>query len=80
MPTWVHHNQREMRWYVLEIIEPDTAAASPARIDRYILLVDSPFAYVPGEGEEYIIATRRGGRWRIAPDTTAGPRGTSPGG
>jgi hypothetical protein len=79
-PTWVHHKQRQMHWHVLEIIEPGTAAASPAGTDRYILLVDGPFAYVPGEGEQYIIATRRGGRWQIAPDTTAWPRrGTSPG-
>jgi hypothetical protein len=28
-----------MHWHVLEIIEPDTANASPARTDAYILLV-----------------------------------------
>jgi len=33
-----------MHWHVLEIIEPDIAEASPARTDRYILLVDGPFA------------------------------------
>ena len=69
-----------MHWHVLEIIEPDTAAASPASTDRYILLVQGPFAYLPGEGEQYITATRRGGRWWIAPGTAASPRrGTSPG-
>jgi hypothetical protein len=79
-PTWVHHEQREMHWHILEIIEPDIAKASPVRADRYILLVQGPFAYVPGEGEQYITATRRGGRWWIAPNTTARPRrGTSPG-
>ena len=79
-PTWVHHEGREMHWHVLEIIEPDTAEASPARTDAYILLVQGPFAYLPGEGEQYITATRRDGRWWIAPNTTARPRrGTSPG-
>jgi hypothetical protein len=79
-PTWVHHEHREMHWHVLEIIEPDTAAASPASTDRYILLVQGPFAYLPGEGEQYITASRRQGRWWIAPNTTAHPRrGTSPG-
>ena len=46
-PTWVHHEGREMHWHVLEIIEPGTAKASPARTDRYILLVQGPFA-APG--------------------------------
>jgi hypothetical protein len=79
-PTWVHHEHREMHWHVLEIIEPDTAAASPASTDRYILLVQGPFAYLPGEGEQYITAIRRRGRWWITPNTTAHPRrGTSPG-
>jgi hypothetical protein len=80
-PTWVHHEGREMHWHVLEIIEPDIAEAAPARTDRYILLVDGPFAYLKGsEGEQYITATRRGGRWRIAPNTTVHPRrGTPPG-
>jgi hypothetical protein len=65
---------------LLEIIEPDAANASPAGTDRYIMLVQGPFAYVPGEGEQYITATRRDGRRRIAPNTTAYPRqGTSPG-
>ena len=69
-----------MHWHVVEIIEPDTANASPAGTDRYILLVQGPFAYVPGEGEQYITATRRDGRWWIAPTTTVRPRrGTSPG-
>ena len=69
-----------MHWHVLEIIEPDTAAASPASTDRYILLVRGPFAYLPGDGEQYITASRRQGRWWIAPNTTAHPRrGTSPG-
>ena len=80
-PTWVHHEGREMHWHVLEIIEPDIAEATPARTDRYILLVDGPFAYLKGsDGEQYITATRRGGRWWIAPNTSAHPRrGTSPG-
>jgi hypothetical protein len=58
------------------------SAASRADIDRFILLVDGPFAYLKGrDGEQYITATRRGGRWWIASDTTAWPRrGTSPGG
>jgi hypothetical protein len=80
-PTWVHHEHREMHWHILEIIEPDIAEATPARTDRYILLVDGPFAYLKGrDGEQYITATRRGGRWWITPNTTAHPRrGTSPG-
>jgi hypothetical protein len=42
--------------------------------------VQGPFAYLPGEGEQYITATRRDGRWRITPNTTSHPRrGTSPG-
>jgi hypothetical protein len=78
-PTRVHHESREMHWHVLEIIEPDTAAVSPARADAYILLVQGPFACLPGEGEQYITATRRDGRWWIAPNTTTCPRpGTSP--
>jgi hypothetical protein len=45
---------------VLEIIEPDTTAASPPSTDRYILLANGPFAYLQGsEGEQYITATRR---------------------
>jgi len=69
-----------MHWHVVEIIEPDMANASPARTDRYVLLVQGPFAYVPGEGEQYITATRRDGRWWIVPNTSAHPRpGTSPG-
>ena len=79
-PAWVHHEGREMHWHILEIIEPDTANASPARTARYVLPVQGPYAYLPGEGEQYITATRRGGRWRITPDTAARPRrGTSPG-
>jgi len=79
-PTWVHHEHREMHWHVLEIIEPDTAGASPASTDRYILLVQGPFAYLPGEGEQYITAIRRDSRWWITPNTTAHPRrGSSPG-
>jgi hypothetical protein len=73
-PTWVRHEGREMHWHVLEIIESDTAAASPACTDAYVLLAHGPFAYVPGEGEQYISATRRHGRWWIAPDTTVHPR------
>jgi len=38
------------------------------------MLVQVPFAYVPGEGERYITASWRGGRWWIAPNTTAHPR------
>ena len=80
-PTWVHHEHREMHWRVLEIVEPDTAKASPATTDGYILLVAGPYAYLPGdEGGQYISATRRGGRWWIEPNTTAYPRrGTPPG-
>jgi hypothetical protein len=74
-PTWVHHEGREMHWHVLEIIEPDTGEATPARTDRYILLVDGPFAYMKGrDGEQCITATRRGGRWWITPNTAAHPR------
>jgi hypothetical protein len=42
--------------------------------------VDGPFAYLKGsDGEQYITAPRRDGRWWIAPDTTAHPRrGTRP--
>ena len=43
-----------MHWYVLEIIERETAAARLASTERYILLVQGQFAYLPGEGEEYI--------------------------
>jgi hypothetical protein len=70
-----------MHWHVLEIIEPDIAAASPADTSRYILLVNGPFAYLKGsDGEQYITAIRREGRWWITPNTTAHPRrGTSPG-
>jgi hypothetical protein len=69
-----------MHWHILEIIEPDMAAAIPARTNRYVLLVQGRFAYIPGEGEQYITATRRDGRWWITPNTTANPRrGTSPG-
>jgi hypothetical protein len=48
---------------------------------RYILLVDGRFAFPKGrDGEQYITATRRGGRWWITPNTSAHPRcGTSPG-
>ena len=80
MADVVHYEGREMHWHVLEIIEPDTAEASPAGTGAYVLLVQGPFAYMPGEGEQYITATRRGGRWQIAPNTSARPRrGTSPG-
>jgi hypothetical protein len=34
-PVWVHHAHREQHWRGLEIIEPDTAAASPADANRY---------------------------------------------
>jgi hypothetical protein len=80
-PVWVHHAHREQHWRVLEIVEPDTAAATPADTDRYILLADGPFAFLKGrDGEQYITATRRGGRWWITPNTSANPRrGTSPG-
>jgi len=76
----VHHEHREMHWRVLEIIEPDTAKASPAATDVYILLVAGPYAYLPGdEGEQYITAIRRDGQWWIEPNTTAYPRrGTPP--
>jgi hypothetical protein len=33
---------------VLEIIESDTTAASPASTDGYILLANGPFAYLKG--------------------------------
>jgi hypothetical protein len=79
-PVWVHHAHREQHWRVLEIIESDTAAARPADASRYILLVDGPFAYLKGrDGEQYITATRRDGRWWITPNTAVYPRrGTSP--
>ena len=67
-----------MHWHVVEIIEPDISAASPVGTGRYVLLVHGPFAYLPGEGEQYITATRRSGRWRITPNTTAWPRRGSP--
>jgi len=43
--------------------------------------VDGPFAYLKGsDGEQYITATRRDGRWWIEANTTAYPRrGTPPG-
>ena len=80
-PVWVHHAHREQHWRVLEVIEPENTAPSPAAIDRYILLADGPFAFLKGsDGEQYITATRRGGRWWITPNTSANPRrGTSPG-
>ena len=80
-PVWVHHAHREQHWRVLEIIEPEIGATRKAVVDRYILLVDGPFAYLKGsDGEQYITAARRGGRWWITPNTTAHPRrGTSPG-
>jgi hypothetical protein len=79
--VWVHHAHREQHRRGLEIIEPDTTAARPAGTYRYILLVDGPFAYLKGsDGEQYITATRRGGRWWITPNTAVYPRrGTSPG-
>lgn len=47
----------------------------PADINRCILLADGPFAFFKGhEGEQYITATRRGGRWWITPNTGANPR------
>jgi hypothetical protein len=80
-PVWVHHEHRELHWRVLEIIEPTTKPASPAGTGRYILLVDGPFACLPGrEGGQCITATRRDGRWQIKPNITAYPRrGASPG-
>jgi hypothetical protein len=74
-PTWVHHSHREMHRHVLEIIEPDIGAATPASTSRYILLADGPFAYLKGhDGEQYITATRRGGRYgsRRTPPARAG--------
>jgi hypothetical protein len=80
-PAWMHHAHREQHWRVLGIIEPENAAPSPPAIDRYVLLVDGPFAYLKGSaGEQYITATRRGGRWWIKPNTSANPRrGIPPG-
>jgi hypothetical protein len=80
-PVWVHHAHREQHWRVLQIIEPKIGARRKSVVDRYILLVDGPFAYLKGsDGEQYITATRRGGRWWITPNTTVHPRrGTSPG-
>lgn len=80
-PTWLHHAHREQHWRVLEVIEPEDVAPSPAAIDRYILLADGPFAYLKGsDGEQYITAIRRGGRWWIKPNTGANPRrGIPPG-
>jgi len=70
-----------MHWHILEIIEPGIADAAPARASRYVLLVQGPFAYLPGEGEQYMTATYCGGRWQLTPNTGANPRrGTSPGG
>ena len=71
-PTWVHHAHREQHWRVLEVIEPEKAAPSPAAVNRYILLADGPFAYLKGsDGEQYITATRRDSRWRIGGDKSA---------
>jgi hypothetical protein len=80
-PTWLHHAHREQHWRLLEVIEPEKAAASPAAINRYTLLVDGPFAFLKGSaGEQYITATRRDGRWWIMPNTTANAwRGIPPG-
>jgi hypothetical protein len=73
-PTWVHHEHREMHWHVPGIIEPDIAEATPARTHRYILLVQGPSAYVPGEGEQYMTATgaAAGGGSRRTPALTRG--------
>ena len=69
-----------MHWHVPRNHRARHRRSLPAGTDRYILLVQGPFAYLPGEGEQYITATRRGGRWWITPNTTARPRrGTSPG-
>lgn len=80
-PVMVHHASRNMHWRVLGIVEPDTAAASPAHTGRYVLLVHGPFAYVTGgEGEQYMTAAWHDGQWWITPNTTGYPRrGIPPG-
>ena len=80
-PPSAAYAHREQHWRVLEIIEPRIGARRKAVVDRYILLVDGPFAYLKGsDGEQYITATRRDGRWWIEANTTAYPRrGTPPG-
>jgi hypothetical protein len=62
-------------------VEAEVEARRTAVVDRYLLLVEGPFAYLKGrDGEQHITATRRGGRWWITPNTSAYPRrGTSPG-
>jgi transposase len=76
-----HHACREQHWRVIEVSEPENTAPSRTGISRYILLVHGPFAFLKGsDGEQYITATRRRGRWWITPNTSANSRrGTSPG-
>ena len=74
-PVQVHHAGRDIWWRVLEVIEPETVPPAPATTDRYVLKVHGPLAYLPGpEGQQYIAATRDGGRWLIEPEPSAYPR------
>jgi hypothetical protein len=74
-PVWVTTPTASSTGGVLEVIEPENTAASPADSNRYILLVDGPFAFLKGmDGEQYITATRRGDRWWITPNTSVNPR------
>ena len=36
-PVQAHHIRRDLRWRVLEVIEPETAPAQLAAVDRYVL-------------------------------------------
>lgn len=74
-PVWLQHAHREQHWRVLEVIEPESTPPSPAGLSRDVLLADGPFAFHKGhEGEQYITATRRGGRWLITPNTSVNSR------
>lgn len=74
-PTWVHHAHRELSWRVLEVIEPGQHPPQPSVIDKYVLKVHGPLAYLPGRrGRLYIAARRHGGRWLVEPAASAYPR------
>lgn len=79
-PVWVHHADRDLSWRVLEVMEPQIAPGG-ASVQRYVLKVHGPLAYLTGrDGTFYIATERQGDQWRIEPDPTAYPRrGTAPG-
>jgi hypothetical protein len=69
-PTWVHHEGREMHWHVPEIIDLGSQSCPYQRLRPARA---RPVRLCAGEGEQYISATRRRGKWQIAPNTTARP-------